>query len=118
MPRERSGLASAAGFAALALIFSRFTFIPWLFAHRSHHIVDISQPDQAIAAVWFLLELPLPGLPAPFALWLGVAAWLDLNRNPDKIGRAPAAIGITIGFIGTLILIFEIYQVARALLFF
>jgi hypothetical protein len=118
VPRERSGLAYAAGFAALALIFSRFTFIPWLFAHRSHHIVDISQPDQAIAAIWFLVELPLPGLPAPFALWLGITAWQHLNRNPDQVGRVQAAIGITIGFLGTLIWLFESYQVARALWYF
>jgi hypothetical protein len=88
-----------------------------LFA-RQADIVDISQPDQAIAAIWFLMELPLPGLPAPFALWLGIAAWRDLNQNPDKVGRTQAAIGIIIGFLGTLILIFESYQVTRALWYF
>ena len=113
-PKYRSDLAFAAGFTALALIFSRFTFIPWLF-ERQGYISDLSEPEVFAAAVWFYLELPLPGLPAPLALWLGMKAWSDLMRHPDKSGKAQATIGVVIGFLGTLILVSEVYQISKAL---
>ena len=113
VPKYRSDLAFAAGFTGLALIFSRFTFIPWLFERQ--YLYDLSHSEDIAAAVWFYLELPLPGLPAPLALWLGMKAWSDLTRYPDKSGKAPATIGVVIGLVGTLILLSEIYQVAEAL---
>jgi hypothetical protein len=105
-PKYRSDLAFAAGFAALTLILFRFSLIPFLFELAGR---------EAISDVLFLAALPLPGLPAPLALWLGLAAWSDLKCHPEKSGKIPAVVGIIIGFLGTLILLSETYQVVTAL---
>lgn len=102
----RSDLANAAGLAGLACVLFRFSLIPWLF--------ELAR-SEAISGVVFLVALPLPGLPAPLALWLGIRAWSDLKRSPERIGRIRATVGVVVGFLGTLILIFETSQVARAL---
>jgi hypothetical protein len=62
------------------------------------------------------LLIPVPGLPAPFALWLGVKAWADLIRHPDRSGKFQASFALIIGLLGTLVLVYEIYQVTRALM--
>jgi hypothetical protein len=106
VPRYRSDLAFASGFVALACIFFRFSLIPLIF--------DLKH-SEAISDVVFFLALPLPGLPAPLALWLGIAAWSDLKHHPLKSGKLPGALGLIIGSLGTLIVLFEIGQVVRVL---
>jgi hypothetical protein len=106
VPKERSDLAFASGFLALACVISRFSLIPLIFELK--HIDVISD-------FLFFVALPLPGLPAPFALWTGLRAWKDLTGYPSKSGWLPAIVGSVIGFLGTLILLFETYQVIRVL---
>lgn len=106
VPKYRSDLAFAAGFLALACIFSRYSFVPLIFELKH---------SGAISDTFFFLALPLPGLPAPLALRFGISAWSDLKLHPSKSGWLPALLGLTIGFLGTLILLFETYEVVRAL---
>lgn len=112
----RSGLAAAAGFSGLALIFARFSIAPFIWS-QFPRVLDVSRPDEAYLATLFLLLIPLPGMVAPFALWLGVMAWRDLNRLPGATGKIQAGFATVIGLLGTIILLTEIYQVTRALMF-
>jgi len=105
-PKYRSDLAIAAGFAGLACLLFRFSLIPLIF--------DLGR-SEVLPAIFFFLALPLPGLPAPLALWLGMKACADLRSHPGKSGWVPTTVGLTVGFLGTLVLLFETYQVARAL---
>ena len=118
---DRSDTAYAAGFVALACFFSRFSLAPliWqLFRLWQHEpgIFDLNRREEAIAAFLFTLAIPLPGLFAPVALWLGVKACSDLSRNPYKAGALQAGFAILIGFLGSLILMSEIAQVTVSLL--
>jgi hypothetical protein len=113
--KDRSGLATAAGFAGLALVFSRFSVAPLLWA-QFPRILDVSNPYEAFLSKVFLLSIPLPGLVAPLALILGMKAWLDLNRHTEKCGRIQAGFALIIGLVGTLIVASEIYQVAKGLM--
>lgn len=106
VPKYRSDLAFAAGFLALACILSRYSLIPFIFELKH---------NGAISDTTFFLALPLPGLPAPLALWLGVSAWSDLKHHPSKSGWLPTLLGLIIGFLGTLILLFETLEVVREL---
>jgi hypothetical protein len=120
--KERSDVAYVAGFVALASIFSRFSLTPlmWqIFGLWQHQpgIFDLNRPDEAIAATLFTLAIPLPGIPAPFALWFGMKAWTDIKQNPDKCGSVQAVFAVIIGSLGTVILFSEITQVAICLLF-
>ena len=109
VPKYRSGLACGAGFLGLACVISRYSLIPLLFELKH---------NQVISDTLFLLALPLPGIPALFALWLGLAAFSDLKRHRNKSGWLPASVGLVIGLLGTLILLFESYEVVRALLIY
>ena len=106
VPKYRSDLAFAAGFLALAWVLSKYSIVPFIFALKHR---------EAISDTMFFLALPLPGLPAPLALWLGISAWSDLKHDPSKSGWLPALLGLVIGFLGTLILLFETYEVVRVL---
>jgi len=114
-PKFRSGLATAAGFTGLALVFSRFSIAPLIWS-QFPGVFDVSRPDQAALARLFLLLIPLPGMVAPVALWLGVNAFRELNQHPGGTGRIQAGFAVVIGFIGTVILVSEICQVAITLL--
>jgi hypothetical protein len=87
-PRERSGLAYAAGFAGVLYLF-RYSLAP----------LALSQAGQGwgLAAglifVWILL--------APAALALSFAAAVSLDRSPPKSGRLPAFFGFSVGWLGT-----------------
>jgi hypothetical protein len=105
IPKYRSDLAYGAGFTALTFLFG-YAIVDVIF--------DLVRSG-AISQTTFLIALPLPRLPAPFAFWLGISAWSDLKRF--KSGKLPVALGLIIGFLGTPILLFESYQVARALWF-
>ena len=101
--KERSGLAFAAGFAALAYLF-HLPLISLIF--------DFIQTGSGIVAAVLTLVL---GLTAPLALWIGVIAWADLKRRAKKSGRLPATLGLIVGSQGTLNLILGIYEVAKFL---
>ena len=118
--KERSDTAYLAGFVAIGCIFSRFSLAPliWQIFRLTQHypgMFDLSRPDEALAATLFTLAIPLPGLPAPYALWLGIKACSDLKRNSHKAGMVQAVFAVLIGALGTLILLSEIVQVAVTL---
>jgi hypothetical protein len=113
-PRVRSGLATAAAFSGLALIFSRFSLAPLFWAQFPRNL-DVSQPEGAALATLFFISIPLPGLIAPVVLLLGIKAWKDLNLHLEKSGRFQAGFALLIGLLGTIILLAEIYQVTRIL---
>jgi hypothetical protein len=106
VPKYRSDPAFAAGVLALAHIAFRYSLVPLIFQLKH---------SESISDTVFFLALPLPGILAPVALWLGIAAWSDLKHHPEKSGRLPAILGLVVGFLGTLILLFETYEVLRAL---
>lgn len=101
--KGRSGLAFAAGFAALAYLFH----LP-----LSSIIFHFIQAGSGFVAAVFTLILSLT---APLALWLGIIAWSDLRRHVEKSGRLPATLGLIIGAQGTLNLILGIYEMAKFL---
>ena len=103
VPKERSGLAFAAGFAALAYLL-QFPLVPIIF--------DLIRSGSGIVAAALALTA---NLLAVIALWLGMIGWADLKRHPDKSGRLPATLGVIVGFWGTLNLILGVYQVAKFL---
>lgn len=86
----RSGLAVAAGFAALAFIF-RDPFTAFVFQQLKW------------MSVLSVFILDLCGLSAPVALILAIAAWVELKRHPEKTGKIPAAVGLIIGVHGSLV---------------
>jgi hypothetical protein len=104
-----------AAFVALALIFSRFSILPWWFAYQAGHFASLPPGEQTVATIWFFLSLLLPGLPAPVALLLGLKAWSNLRSNDEQSGWGLAAFAIFIGLLGTLVWIFEVCEITRAL---
>ena len=85
-PRERSGLAYAAGFAGLLYLFRLSAgAMGWEW---------FGIPAAAVGAVW--------SAAAPAAMALSVAAVRDLERAPHKSGKAQALLGYLLGFWGTL----------------
>ena len=84
-PRERSGLAYAAGYAGLLSLF-RYSFIS--------------------------LTLIL-GLLAPLALGLSFAAAVSLDRAPWKSGRLPALVAFALGWQGSYTLLFLLDEIWR-----
>jgi hypothetical protein len=86
-PRERSGLAYAAGFAGVLYLF-RYSLAPLMF----------SQAGQGWAlAVLFMLVWSLL---SPAALALSFAAAVSLDRSPQKSGRLPTLFGFCVGWLG------------------
>ncbi len=108
--KERSDVAYLAGFLGIASIFWRFSLAPLIWQHQPG-MFDLNPKGDAIAALLFMLAIPLPGILAPFALRLGVRAWSDLKQNPHKAGAAQAVFAILIGVVGTLLLFSELTQV-------
>lgn len=100
VPRERSGLAYAAGFAGVLSLF-RYSFMPLM--------LSASWPAWALGAgLVFLFSLL-----APLALVLSYAAAMSLDRSPGKAGRLPALVGFSFGWFGSYGLLFlldEIWQ--------
>lgn len=87
--RVRSGLAYAAGFAGLAVIF-RPSFVTLLLWHLE------------VNGAAGLLLLFLTGFLAPASLALGFAAGAALDREPGKSGRPQAMLGFLAGLVGTI----------------
>jgi len=67
-------------------------------------ILPVGRSGLAIAAGYAGL-FGLLIFPAPLALLLGIAALVDLHRNPDKHGKGRAIFGLIIGIIGSLLLV-------------
>lgn len=86
-PRERSGLAHAAGFAGVLYLF-RYSLAPLVFAQAGHEWTLAL----ALIFVWSLL--------APAAVALSFAAAVSLDRSPRKSGRLPALFGFVVGWLG------------------
>jgi hypothetical protein len=100
VPRERSGLAYAAGYAGLLSLF-RYSF--------TYLTVSGWWPAWMLGT---LLTLFL-SLLAPLALVLSFAAAVSLDRSPWRAGRLPALVGLLFGWLGSYTLLFvldEIWQ--------
>lgn len=100
VPRERSGLAYAAGYAGLLSLF-RYSF--------KYLTVSGWWPAWTLGT---LLTLCF-SLLAPLALVLSFAAAVSLDRSPWKAGRLPAVVGLLFGWVGSYTLLFvldEIWQ--------
>jgi hypothetical protein len=98
-PKFRNGLATAAGFAGLVVIFSCFSITPLIL-----NVVDVSHPDRMGLGRLLLLLIPLPNMVASVALSLGVKAWRDLDAHPDHSGRIQAGFAVIIGCLGSIFL--------------
>lgn len=87
-PRARSGLAYAAGFAGLAVLFrpSFATLFLW----------DLGFNGAAGASLFILT-----GLVSPAALALSFYAAADLDRAPGRRGRAQVMLGFFAGWAGS-----------------
>lgn len=100
VPRERSGLAYAAGYAGLLSLF-RYSF--------KYLTVSGWWPAWTLGT---LLTLCF-SLLAPLALVLSFAAAVSLDRSPRKAGRLPAVVGLLFGWVGSYTLLFvldELWQ--------
>ena len=100
VPRERSGLAHAAGYAGLLSLF-RYSF--------TYLTVSGWWPAWMLGTVLTLCF----SLLAPLALVLSFAAAVSLDRAPSRSGRLPAVVGFTFGWFGSYTLLFlldEIWQ--------
>ena len=93
VPRERSGLAYAAGYAGVLYLF-RFAFAPLALSGW--------WPAWALGTtLLFLLALL-----APLALALAFAAGVSLDRSPERSGRLPALFGLLVGLCGSYTFLF------------
>jgi len=100
LPRERSGLAYAAGYAGLISLF-RYSFAPLALSDW--------WPAWALGTGLVLFF----SLLAPLALVLSFAAAVSLDRSPWKSGRLPALVGLLAGWFGSYTLVFlldELWQ--------
>ena len=102
VPRERSGLAHAAGYAGLLSLF-RYSF-KWL-------LVSGWWPAWTLGATLTLLF----SLLAPLALVLSFAAAVSLERAPGKSGRVPLLVGFALGWAGSYASLFLLDEVWRRL---
>ena len=93
VPRERSGLAHAAGYAGLLSLF-RYSF--------TYLTVSGWWPAWMLGT---LLTLCF-SLLAPLALVLSFCAAVSLDRSPWKAGRVPALVGLLTGWFGSYTLVF------------
>jgi hypothetical protein len=93
VPRERSGVAHAAGFAGVLFLF-RYSFMPLALS---------GWWPAAALGTWLML---LFSLLAPLALALAFAAGMSLDRSPEKSGKLPALFGLLVGWLGTYSLVF------------
>lgn len=99
-PRERSGLAYAAGFTGLSYLF-RYSFAPLVTAHAA---------GSTLAFGLFLLW----SLSAPAAVLLAYAAGASLDRSREKSGALPALLGLLVGLFGTVTILFDVEGLLRA----
>ena len=93
VPRERSGLAYAAGYAGLLSLF-RYSFAP----------LTMSGWWPASMLGWGLVLFF--SLLAPLALALSFAAAVSLERSPWKSGSLPTLVGFMLGWQGSYTVLF------------
>ena len=104
VPRERSGLAYAAGYAGVLSLF-RYSFVPLVLS------------DWWPASVLGTGLVLFFNLLAPLGLVLSYAAAVSLDRSPSKSGRLAALVGFSLGWPGSYTLLFlldEIWQLLAA----
>jgi hypothetical protein len=100
VPRERSGLAYASGYAGMLSLF-RYSF--------TYLTVSGWWPAWVLGKGLVLAF----SLMAPLALLLSFAAAVSLDRTQEKAGRLPALVGLLLGWYGSYTLLFlldEIWQ--------
>jgi hypothetical protein len=100
VPRERSGLAHAAGYAGLLSLF-RYSF--------TYLTASGWWPAWVLGKALVLLFCLL----APLALALSFAAAVSLERTPWKSGRVATLVGFSLGWLGSyaaLFLLDEVWQ--------
>ena len=111
--KYRNYLATVAGFAGLAVVFSRFSISLWIWSL----ILGVCGVSSHACAGGFgrliLLLIPLPNMIAPVALWLAVEAFRDLDEHPEESGRIQAVVAVITGCLGTILLAFDIAIWAR-----
>jgi uncharacterized RDD family membrane protein YckC len=73
---------------------------PWRDDPGARFLLPTGRSGKAIAAGYLGL-FALLGLPAPFAILVGVLALRDLRAHPQKLGRGRAVFGIVMGVLGT-----------------
>lgn len=86
-PRERSGLAHAAGFAGVAYLFLN---------SLAMYLLPLGM--SASAGLWLVVGC---GMFAPLAVVLAFAAAVSLGRPHAKAGALPALFGLFVGLWGT-----------------
>ncbi len=74
------------------------------------YILPIGRSAWAIAAGYLALVSVLI-VPAPFALGCGVMALRDIRKDPKKTGKPRAILGIVMGGLGTLVLVFSLTRI-------
>lgn len=72
-------------------------------------LLPVGRSGLAIAAGYLGL-FALCGVPAPFALALGIVALIDLKKHPEKHGMGRAIFAIVMGVLGTLGLLAVIFS--------
>ena len=86
-PRERSGLAHAAGFAGVVYLF---------LSSLAMYVLPFGM--SASAGLWLVVAC---GMFAPLAVVLAFAAAVSLGRSRGKAGAMPALFGLLVGLWGT-----------------
>jgi hypothetical protein len=87
VPRERSGLAHAAGFAGVAYLFLN---------SLAMYLLPFGM--SASAGLWLVVAC---GMFAPLAVVLAFAAAVSLGHSRAKAGAMPAVFGLVVGLWGT-----------------
>ena len=99
-PRERSGLAYAAGYAGLLSLF-RYSFVPMTMSGWW----PVSALGWGFALFFSML--------APLALVLSFAAAFSLERTPRKSGSLPTLAGFLLGWQGFYTALFMFFKVCE-----
>jgi hypothetical protein len=92
-PRERSGMAYAAGYAGVLSLF-HYPFMPFALSHVR---LEAALGALLVAGLWAF---------APLALALSFAAGVSLDRSREKTGALPALFGFVVGLVGIVELLF------------
>lgn len=100
VPRERSGLAYAAGYAGVLSLF-RYSFVPLTLSGWW----PASVLGTGLVLIFSLL--------APLALVLSYAAAASLDRSQEQAGRLPALVGFACGWFGSYTLFFLLDEIWR-----
>lgn len=92
-PRERSGMAYAAGYAGVLSLF-HYPFMPFALSHMR---LEAALGTLLVVGFWAF---------APLALALSFAAGVSLDGSREKTGALPALFGFVVGLVGIVELLF------------